>query len=93
MYAFLLSIALVIVSASAADVILSASAADFNIADCAEFAVNAGTSVNFDGDVTKISGLVGVSPGTAIQGNYEFTDSIYDIQVLTIVLMYAYKYM
>jgi phage gp45-like len=66
-------------------------AADFDIASCAGFAVNAGTSVNFDGDVTKISGNVGVSPATAIQGNYEFTDSIYTLQVHTIVIMYAYK--
>lgn len=48
---------------------------DFNIGDCAGFAVNAGTSANFDGDVTKVTGLAGVSPSTAIQGNYEFTDS------------------
>jgi len=71
----------------------SQDAADFDITNCVEFAVNAGTSVNFDGDVTKISGLVGVSPCTAIQGNHEFTDAIYTLQVHTIALMYAYKHL
>jgi hypothetical protein len=52
--------------------------ADFNIGNCAQFAVNAGTSVNFDGDVTKVTGFVGVSPATKIQGNYEFTDPKYN---------------
>jgi hypothetical protein len=42
-----------------------------------------GTSVNFDGDVTKVSGKVGVAPGDIINGNFEFTDSntfVYDTQ-------------
>jgi hypothetical protein len=61
-------------------------AAEFDIADCANFAVNAGTSVNFNGDVTTVSGLVGVSPSTAIQGNFAFTAPMYNIlQVNTYV--------
>lgn len=69
---------------------------DFNIGDiCAQFAVNAGTSVNFDGGVTKITGLVGVSPSTAIQGQFEFTDSIYtELQVHTLVrFLHVYIFM
>lgn len=66
-------------------------AAEFDIADCANFAVNAGTSVNFNGDLTTVSGLVGVSPSTAIQGNYGFTSPIYNLlQVNNYVSIHVY---
>jgi hypothetical protein len=47
----------------------------FEVDKCANFAVNAGTAVNFNGDVTTVTGTVGVAPGEVISGNFEFTGS------------------
>jgi hypothetical protein len=42
-----------------------------NLGSCSNFAVQAGSSANFNGIVTQIpTGNVGVSPGTSITGNY-----------------------
>ena len=47
------------------------SASSVALGECAEFAVMAGTSVSFNGELTNVyTGDVGVSPGTSITGNY-----------------------
>jgi hypothetical protein len=67
--------------------------ADFNnIGDCTSFAVNAGTAVNFNGDVTKVSGNVGVSPGEIIQGNFELTNAKFNTQVHTPLIYLCFCY-
>ncbi len=42
-----------------------------NLGSCVDFAVQAGTSANFNGVATQITvGNIGVSPGTSITGSY-----------------------
>ena len=50
------------------------------LGECAEFAVMAGTSASFDGQVTTINtGNIGVSPGTSLTGNYKLNDGTVEI--------------
>lgn len=56
------------------------SASSVALGECAEFAVMAGTSVAFDGELTNVyTGDVGVSPGTSITGNYKLGDGSVEI--------------
>ena len=42
------------------------------LGECSEFAVMAGTAATFDGEVTTLAtGNIGVSPGTAVTGNFK----------------------
>jgi hypothetical protein len=62
---------------------------DFEVNKCSTFAVNAGTAVNFNGDVTKVSGTVGVAPGDIITGNFELvTDSSKTEVHIEMILVY-----
>ena len=48
------------------------SATSVALGECIEFAVMAGTSVSFNGELTNVyTGSVGVSPGTSITGNFK----------------------
>ena len=50
------------------------------LGQCGEFAVMAGTSASFDGQVTTLKhGSIGVSPGTSLTGNYKLDDGTIEI--------------
>jgi hypothetical protein len=70
MYAFLLSIALVIVSASADTI-------PINLGNCSRFALKAATDISFNGKLTAVkTGDIGISPGKGLSGSYTHTGSI-----------------
>ena len=50
------------------------------LGECSEFAVMAGTSASFNGQLTTIySGDVGVSPGTSLTGNYKLNSGSVEV--------------
>ena len=60
--------------------VLATNAPQIPLGECAEFAVMAGTSASFDGQLTTIqTGDVGVSPGTSLTGNVQLNSGTIEI--------------
>jgi hypothetical protein len=58
----------------------AASAVPVPLGECAAFAVMAGTSASFNGELTTIyTGDIGVSPGTSITGNFKQNDGTVEV--------------
>ena len=54
---------------------LFSSAVIIDLGSCADFAIEAGTAVSFNGVLTTVkTGSVGISPGDAVTGNYKLDD-------------------
>ena len=57
-----------------------AGASSVPLGECAQFAVMAGTSAAFNGELTTIfTGDIGVSPGTSVTGNFKQNDGSVEI--------------
>ena len=75
-----LAIMATIVAAFAKTEVKSTSAPSIPLGECAQFAVMAGTSASFDGQVTTLNtGDIGVSPGTSLTGDYKLNDGTIEI--------------
>ena len=63
---------------------LVASSVSIDLGSCEGLAIQSGTAVSFAGALTTVaSGSVGVSPGTAVSGNYLLSDGTVEVNTAT----------
>ena len=78
--ALIASCATIVASTSNLRSSAAASATSVPLGECANFAVMAGTSASFNGELTIIyTGDIGVSPGTSITGNFKQNDGTVEV--------------